>query len=326
MKRVASAADVARMLTVPEVGRRLAGRLGSPVHVTRIGKFAYQVTGACDDLVLRFAQDEASLSALVVEAHLASALLGRTALQMPDTEIIDGVEDWPAFAVHRMIPGEPLTSECYNSLSPLARERLVRDLASFFHDMHRIPLQDACVWLGIPWEGKQTVVRLAEMRGKPTWFSPAAVTEMRPGVAARLETAETAAFEDTIGRFRALTVDPGNMVVGHGDMHGYNMGIGADSLGARLVGVFDLGCAGILDIHEDFFRLSLISEDLLERVMDTYREISGRTRPLDRDRIAIYYRAFLFYLMEGSSGSDLSDLKALLKGHVATYGWRRLGG
>lgn len=99
------------------------------------------------------------------------------------------------------------------------------------------------------------------------------------------------------------------------------MGIGQDDSGPRLVGVFDLGCVGILDIHEDFFRLSLISEDLLERVIARYSSLTGQDRFLDRQRIAVYHRAFLFYLIADQSGEGLEHPSRLLRLHLAHRSW-----
>jgi aminoglycoside phosphotransferase len=94
------------------------------------------------------------------------------------------------------------------------------------------------------------------------------------------------------------------------------MAIADDRGGPRLVGAFDLGCTGILDIHEDLFRLSLVSEALLDEVLRAYQGLSLAAHSLDRARIAIYYRAFLFYLMVGTTGERLDQLKGLLCTHL----------
>jgi hypothetical protein len=203
-------------------------------------------------------------------------------------------------------------------LSPEARDRLVMDLVNFFYETHSIPLGVACEWLGIPFEGQRTVVKLASTWGKPVWFGPHAVAEMRTSLAPFLDVYQMELFEDTVELFEALGTDADYMIFGHGDMHGFNMAIGEDRVGPKFIGAFDLGCAGILDIHEDFFRLGLVSEDLLDRVIETYRLFPGQVRSLQRDRITIYYRAFLFYLMAEKSGQGLGHLKTLLKKHSDT--------
>ena len=68
------------------------------------------------------------------------------------------------------------------------------------------------------------------------------------------------------------------------------------------------------------FRLSLVSEDLVERVMAAYQALSSQARTLDRDRIATFYRAFLFHLMVGKTGERLDHLKRLLREHLVYYG------
>jgi hypothetical protein len=218
-----------------------------------------------------------------------------------------------------MIPGEPLTTDLYLDLVPTARDRLVGDLARFFRQTHGIPLRVVCEWLDMLYEGERTVAAWASAHKDHPWFGPDAITEMRPLLEPLLDADQGRLFEDTARRFGALETSPDHMVFGHGDIHGYNVAMGQDDLGARIVGVFDLGCTGILDLHEDFFRLSLVSEDLVERVMDAYCALLGPDRPLDRDRIAIYYRAFLFHLMMDSARSRLDGLKQLLSAHVQYY-------
>jgi hypothetical protein len=173
--------------------------------------------------------------------------------------------------------------------------------------------------LQIPFHGKHTAAQLAAAQRDHDWFGPHAVAEMRPQLEPLLDPAEAQVFEDTVRRFHAREVSPDEMAFCHGDIHGYNVAMGEDALGARIVGVFDLECTGILDIHEDFFRLSLVSEDLVKRVMAAYQALPGQTHALDRDRIALFYRAFLFHLMVGKGGERLAHLKRLLRKHLVYY-------
>jgi ribosomal protein S18 acetylase RimI-like enzyme len=317
-------AEVAEILSTPEISRRLDDRPGIGMRVTLLDDNTYKVAGSKGEFVVRFPRDKAHLSLLKREESIQRGLKGRITALIPDTRVIDGVDGCPALAIHRMIQGEPLESDCYDRLSPEARDRLIGDLVTFFWQTHAVELEAACEWLDIPFDGERTVAELASTRGKPIWFDPHAVAGMRPILAALLDDRQAALFDDTVRLFEALEADPAYMVFGHGDMHGYNMALAEDRLGPRFVGAFDLGCAGILDIHEDFFRLSLISEDLLERVIDTYQGLPGQTRRPERDRIAIYYRAFLFYLMAEVPHEALDHLKSMLQKHIdyydATYG------
>jgi hypothetical protein len=317
-----SEAEVLKLISSPEVSSRLANPLGEVIQVTTLSdrKGTYAVNGSRGDFIVRLAHDEAHLATLRKEASIQQGLQKCVAVRVPDTQVIDGLEEVPAFAIHHLIPGEPLTSSYLSNLSPEAYQRLVNDLVLFFHATHAIPLELACEWLEIPFNGEKTTAELALAYGKPVWFNPQAVAEMRPKLDPRLDDNLWSLFEETICLFEALEVFPETMVFGHGDMHGFNMAMGTDPTGDRLIGVFDLECAGILDIHEDFFRLSLVSEDLLERVLAAYQNLTGRTRPINRERIAIYYRAFLFYLMAEVPEENLAHLKAMLHKHLEYYG------
>jgi aminoglycoside phosphotransferase len=284
----------------------------------------YQITDDDRQYIVRIAQDEAHLAALHKEERIQRGLRERVTLLMPDTVVIDDLKDVPAFAIHRMVPGEPLVTEHYSHVSPQARARLIRDLVRFFHETHSVPWETACDWLGIPQGGARTAATLAATYGKPVWFDPDIMPEMREHLEPIIDDAGKSLFEDTVRRFQALEIVPDCMVFGHGDIHGYNVAMEQNSVGPKIIGVFDLECAGILDVHEDLFRLSLVSEELLEEVMAAYSRLLGQTRSLDRGRIAIYYRAFLFHLMIGKTGEKLEHLKRLLAAHVehyaATYG------
>jgi aminoglycoside phosphotransferase (APT) family kinase protein len=311
--------DIAvELLTVPAVCQALGLETAENVHVVTAGQRTYQVTVSTGTWIVRLARNEVHLSLLKKEARVQRGLRDWVTVLIPDTRIIDRLEDRPALAIHRMIPGEPLTSELYGSLSPEVRRRLVADLAAFFAQTHRIPLRVACEWLDIPFEGIPTVARLASTFGKPTWFSPRIAAQMWPVLLPLLDTGEKELWEDTVIRFDALDARPEFLVFGHGDLHGYNMALRLDNLGARLAGVFDLGCTGIMDIHEDLFRLSLIDETLPDDVMQIYGQLAGQARSLDRDRIAIYYRAFLFHLLAGATGPYVKHLRrALIQRHLA---------
>ena len=317
-----SEAEVLSLISSPEVSSRLANPLGEGIQVTSLSDRTgtYAVTGSQGNFIVRLARDEAHLAALRKEARIQKGLRKWVAVRIPDTQVIHVLERAPAFAIHRLIPGEPLTSSHLANLTPEAHQRLVQDLVLFFDATHRIPLELACEWLDIPFIEEETIDRLALAYGKPTWFSTQAVAEMRPILKPRLDDTLSGLFEETVSLFEALKISPGFMVFGHGDMHGFNMAMGADPNRACLTGVFDLECAGILDIHEDFFRLSLVSEDLLEHVLAAYQNLPGRTCPINRDRIAIYYRAFLFYLMAEVPEEDLAHLQDMLQKHLEYYG------
>ncbi len=307
-------------LQTPGVRARLEDHIGSILRVIHLGGRAYRVSAMNGNFILRFPRDTAHMAVFRKEERVQSGLRGRIHLRLPDTQVINNMQGCPPFAIHTMISGEPLTSEIYTGLSPELRDRLVVDLATFFAEMHAVPLAEAGAWLELPETEMQAVEDLALKFGKPVWFGPEVVAEMRVKLMRVLDRWQMALFDRTVEDFDALRPEPGFMVFGHGDMHGFNMAIISDELGPRLAGAFDLECAWILDIHEDFFRLSLVSEDLLDRVLNAYQEISGGVRQLRRERISIYYRAFLFYLMAEQVENNLDHLKAMLEEHVRIAG------
>ena len=311
--------DVEKVLRVHAVRERVGHLIGDEqnLKVTRLSPTTFQITAANGDYILRFPRDEGQLRMLRIEENVQAGMRSFVRVRIPDTVVVNDIFPNPPFAMHRRIPGRPLTSEEYVGLSPDQRDRLIEDLAVFFVETHAIPLRVACKWLDLPYTGSSTAAELAAMRGKPLWFSTGAVAEIHSKLTHVLDETQMDCFWTTASQFSALKSFSDYMVFGHGDMHGYNMAIGQDDLGPRLVGVFDLGCVGILDIHEDFFRLSLISEDLLERVIGRYSSLTRHNRSLDRHRIAVYYRAFLFYLMADQSGEGLEHLKRLLRLHLA---------
>jgi len=305
--------DVAAILRSPEVNRFLGDWGAEDLCVARLSEKTFQVTGSKGGYILRFPPDDEELARLKKEERVQKSLRVKVHLQIPATQVLE-IEGYPVFAIHPLIPGQPLTSEIYECLSPEAHNRLIMDLATFFYETHRIPLALACDWLDIHHQEA-----LAELYGKPLWFGGEASAVVRASLVTVLNTQEMKLFEEVVNFFDALPVEPGYMVFGHGDLHGYNMAMSEDALGPKMTGVFDLGCTGILDIHEDFFRLSLISEDLLERVIEKYQEITNQVRTLRRDRIAIYYRAFLFYLMSEIPRENHDHLKKMLQRHIQYY-------
>jgi aminoglycoside phosphotransferase (APT) family kinase protein len=311
--------EIADLVATPEVQWRLGLELKPPVHAVALSArgTTYKVSSAEGLFIVRLPRDAAHLAALRREARIAAELRGQISMRVPDTQVFAELPDRPAFALHRLIPGEPLTTDHYTQSSPAARERLVADLASFFHEMHRVPLERAAGWLDVRCKTADVAAELAPILGKPAWFGSHAVAEIRARLAPILEAETRRTFEQTMRLFRALEARPEYMVFGHGDMHGYNVAIAQDDLGPRLVGVFDMECSGILDVHEDFFRLSLVSEPMLEQVLLAYQRLPGPRRAVVRARIAIYYRAFLFYLMVGKSGPRLAHLHRLLHDHLA---------
>jgi hypothetical protein len=311
--------EVSRIIRTYPAYSGLEARIGSLVEIRSINPITYQAITSIGNFIFRFPPDLHSYHLLKKEERIQKGFNNRTNLRIPETLVYDDVINFPVCAVHTMIPGKPLATSQYERLSPGARYRLITDLANFFNQAHRVPLPLACEWLEIKDWGESTAEILAPIYGKPAWFEPKAVTWIGQELSKVLDENQINLFNETVELFTELDTDPHNLVFGHGDLHGYNMAIEEDEFGPKITGVFDLGCAGILDVHEDFFRLSLISENLLERVVQIYQNFSNQKRILNRPRLAIYYRAFLFYLMAEQAEEDITPLIALLLKHVEYY-------
>jgi len=312
--------EVAKILrTYPAYGG-LEGQIGTLLNVKSLDdRSTFQAKTSQGNFVIRFPHNLRKYALLKKEEKVEKGFSSWINLKIPETRVYDEVYGCPVFAVHTMIPGEPLDASLYERMSPGARYRLITDLANFFNQSHRIPLTLACEWLNIKSWGESTAEVLAPMYGKPGWFEPKAVTLIGQALYPALEDSLINLFNETVVLFEGLDTDAHDLVFGHGDLHGYNMAMETDEIGPKLTGVFDLDCAGILDAHEDFFRLSLISEDLLERVIYIYQNFSNPKRVLNRQRLAIYYRAFLFYLMAEQVEGNLQPLLDLLAKHVDYY-------
>ena len=311
--------EVARIIRTYPASAGLESQVGLLIKITHVSGLTYQAMTSNGDFIFRFPPNIQRYELLKREEKIQKGLTGRVNLRIPDTHVYDQANGCPIFAVHKRIAGEPLVSGLYEHLSPGARYRLITDLANFFYQTHRVPLSLACEWLDQQSWGESTAEVLAPLYGKLEWFDAKTVSLIGQALSCVLESEQINLFNETVEAFEGLDSDAHNLVFGHGDLHGYNMAIEADELGPKLTGVFDFGCAGILDVHEDFFRLSLISEDLLERVIYIYQNFSRQQRILNRRRLAIYYRAFLFYLMAEQVERDLKPLLELLSKHVNYY-------
>ncbi len=311
--------EAARIIhAYPEYGG-LEGQIGKLVKINQVSGFTYQAAASKGDFIFRFPPNIDRYDLLKKEEKIQKELASWVTLKIPDTRVYDQAYGSPVFAVHKKIAGEPLEAGMYEHLSPGVRYRLITDLANFFYQTHKVPLTTACEWLDLQSWGESTAEVLAPLYGKLEWFDAKTVTFIGQALANTLEKEQINLFNETVVAFDGLDTDTHDLVFGHGGLHGYNMAIETDELGPKLTGVFDFGSAGILDVHEDFFRLSLISEDLLERVVYIYQNFSHQQRILNRRRLAIYYRAFLFYLMAEHAEGNLKPLMDLLSKHVEYY-------
>ena len=269
--------------------------------------------------VVRFPLDCGQASALQKEANITSHVQELVKIELPDISFFPQNEHRPALAVHRWIDGEPLTTEMYDALAETSKETLSDDIAGFLSTLHAVDLLEAARWCGI------TESDLAEQDpsafGQPKWFDLNMRERVSQMVASSRDERVSSIAEQTLAEFERVAVTREQLVFAHGDVHGYNLAMRHAGGTYRLVGIFDFAIAGILDVHEDFFRLFFVSSDLVERVVRSYASKSGATGlpALQMLRIDSYWRAFLLYLMvehlEAGAEARFQEYRQMLVEH-----------
>ncbi|WP_439598691.1 phosphotransferase family protein [Falsiroseomonas sp.] len=221
-----------------------------------------QAVDVDDRLIFRFPRFERGVAALQREARLLAVIGPALPVAVPRTRFHPGP---PCFAWHAKLPGTSLLAAGYARLPEAARQRLAEDLAGFQAALHRLdPALLRQAGVGPLWE----------------WPAPGAILQQAlPRLPAGLRRAATRLAGDCA----ALPPDPGGLVFGHFDTHGWNLAF--DHAAGRLHGVFDFGTSGFGPLHRDFLAPSFIAPDLTRRMMAQYEALTGLR--LDRDRIAL---------------------------------------
>jgi len=219
-----------------------------------------------DSWIFKFPRREYCAAQLEKEARVLAYFGKRVSLAMPRMTI----HSKGYFrSRHAKIPGEILTTEGYDRLTPDRREALAESLALFFAQMHATPLADAAALnleRRMPWKPAREIVADAED------LLPA---HIHPYIRRTME------------RFDAANAEIVEEVVGHFDVHGENMAFDAGA--GRLNGLFDFADAGIADYHKEIQATCWISPDLADRIIPRYEALTGRT--VDRARVALFQEA-----------------------------------
>jgi aminoglycoside phosphotransferase (APT) family kinase protein len=222
------------------------------------------------------------------EASVLAMLQGRVNLPIPRMELHPGP---PLFTRHAKLPGHHLPPFAYANLGEAAKAQLARDLAQFFADLHAIPVATA---------------REAGALPVPDWLpSTEIAARALPHLPPILHNRATATLSD----WAALPPDPLGQVYGFFDGHGWNMAFDE----GRLRGIYDFADSGLGDLHREFVYPSLISPDLVHRILPEYRTLTGR--PVDPARINLLTTAHrLWELAEAQE-----DLAARIAGAVDSF-------
>ncbi len=237
----------------PELADARLEVLGEGWHSTAIE--------ADDRLVFKFPRHEIARAALIKEAALLAAVRPALTMSVPDLRIHEGP---PLFSSHRKIDGQHLLGADYAALSDAVRDQLATDIARFYAELHRLPVE-----------------RMTTAGATPIapWQSPAA---MRANALPALPAELRHAAADIISAYEQLSADPLGTIYGFFDGHGWNMAF--DHSAQHLNGIYDFADSGFGGRHQEFIYSNLISPDLTARIIRAYEALSGL--PLDRARIA----------------------------------------
>jgi len=242
------------LVAFPDLTADALSPLGEGWHATAID--------GDNRLVFKFPRHTAAAEALIREAALLAVARPALTMRVPDLRIHEGP---PLFSSHAKIHGEHLLTADYDALTDTARARLAADLARFYAELHRIPLdrmEVAGARAILPWQSS------AGMRAKALPLIPIGLQ---------------AIAADAISAYEHLPPDPLGMTYGFFDGHGWNMAF--DHTAQRLKGIYDFADSGFGPRHQEFIYSNLISPDLTARIVTAYEASTDLT--LDRRRIDI---------------------------------------
>jgi aminoglycoside 2''-phosphotransferase len=217
-----------------------------------------------EDLVFRFARDEAGRRALEREARLLAFLRPRVWLRIPEVvrQHQDGV-------VYRFIPGVPLDRQRLLAQDAVTRGVLLEQLGTFLHQLHSLRSE--------PEAGSDAAETSPGMRDEYLQLYEAISRELLPEMMAWARGWAQELFRPAIDGSLDLTFAP---LVIHGDLAPYHLCFDPGS--QRLNGVIDFGNAGLGDPALDLGSVILaFGESWLPQMEVVYPELPDL---LDRAR------------------------------------------
>jgi aminoglycoside phosphotransferase (APT) family kinase protein len=235
-----------------------------------------------DRLIFKFPRHDAARAALVREAALLAIIHPAVTLPTPNMSLHEGPRQAgaPLFSRHDKLRGGWLEPPLYAELAEAARDRLARDLALFYAQLHALPaaaLEAAGADAIKPWLEPDDILKRA-------W--PVLTEPLRRYA------------ERTVAAWRALPPDPHGRTYGFFDGHGWNMAF--DPAARRLNGIYDFGDSGFGQLQQEFIYANMISPELAARIVSRYETLTGRS--LDRERIGL-----LFEVLRLSELAELAD-------------------
>jgi aminoglycoside 2''-phosphotransferase len=211
-----------------------------------------------EELVFRFAREEAARPGLEREAQLLAFL--RPRLRLPVPELIQQHLDC---TVYRFIPGVPLDRQRLLAQDATARRRILEELGAFLHELHSLPASAVEAITG-PSKSLGT-------RQEYEQLYEAAERELLPQMMAWARDWVRQLFRPMFDGDLALTFA---QAIIHGDLAPYHLCF--DPATQRLSGVIDFGSAGAGDRALDLGSIIAgFGEKLLWQMETVYPEMSG---------------------------------------------------
>jgi aminoglycoside 2''-phosphotransferase len=212
-----------------------------------------------EELVFRFARDEAGRRALEREAQLLAFVRPRVSLPVP--EVIRQHQDC---IVYRFIPGVPLDRQRLLAQDAFTRKTVLEQLGTFLRELHSLRGESGEVVTGPVDESSGMTKQYEEMY-------QAIERELLPSMMVWARDWARELFRPALDGSLDLTYAP---VVIHGDLAPYHLCF--DPATHRLSGVIDFGNAGPGDPALDLGSVILaFGESLLGQIEPVYPAISG---------------------------------------------------
>ena len=213
-----------------------------------------------EELVFRFARDDAGRRALEREAQLLAFLRPRVSLAVPDV-----VQQHQDCLVYRFIPGVPLDRRRLLAQDASTRKVVLEQLGAFLHQLHGLP----------PVTGP--VDESSGMRKHYEEMYQAIERDLLPSMMVWARDSARELFRPALDGSLDLTYPP---AVIHGDLAPYHLCF--DPTTRRLSGVIDFGTAGRGDPALDIVSVILaFGESTLRQMESVYPATPGL---LDRAR------------------------------------------
>ena len=245
-------------------------------------------------LIAKFPEGSEAETALRREARILASVRPLLTMPVPDMTLFEGP---PLFSLHPLLAGDVLERDAYRGLADAERDRLARDLAGFFADLHAIDPTVAqaagAEAVGI-WDTDEDTL-------SPIWES------LPPDVGAQAM--------DAVAAYHDLGADPHGVVYGFFDAHGWNMAF--DHAAGRLNGIFDFADSGFGPVHREFVPVSFIDPDLTVRTMIAYAARTGRR--IDANRVHLLTSGMLASELAGAmeTGVNEADTRQALVDWIA---------